>query len=104
MENTSFGINGANNAKDCGTCQPVNIKIIHFSSCRSTLNALGFTNKDGLSRCLGERVKLQSGAFREAAFFGAAMASGAYVRPGTLVDVMAALWLDDDKFKTRNNA
>lgn len=36
---------------------------------------------------LGERVKLQGGAFREATFLdGAAMASGAHVRPGTLVE------------------
>ena len=36
---------------------------------------------------LGERVKLQGGAFSEATFLnGAAMASGAHVRPGTLVE------------------
>ena len=36
---------------------------------------------------LGERVKLQGGAFRAATFLnGAAMASGAHVRPGTLVE------------------
>ena len=36
---------------------------------------------------LGERVKLQGGAFREATFLnGAAMASGAHVRSGTLVE------------------
>jgi len=36
---------------------------------------------------LGERVNLQGGAFREATFLnGAIMASGAYIRPGTLVE------------------
>ncbi|MDD5677286.1 MAG: UDP-N-acetylglucosamine pyrophosphorylase [Kiritimatiellae bacterium] len=36
---------------------------------------------------LGERVRLHGGAFREATFLnGAAMANGAYVRPGTLVE------------------
>jgi len=36
---------------------------------------------------LGERVKLQGGAFKEATFLNdAAMAGGAYVRPGTLVE------------------
>ncbi len=41
---------------------------------------------------LGERVKLQGGAFCEATFLnGAAMASGAHVRPGTLVEEEAGL-------------
>jgi len=56
---------------------------LHWPGCE-----LGAHAPVTLADCqLGERVSLQGGAFREATFFnGAAMAGGAHVRPGTLVE------------------